>query len=404
MQPRLLGLAVVLGLLSAIGPFAIDMYLPAMPSIGGELNASAGAVQLSLLAFFLAMGFGQLIVGPFADMAGRKLPLYTGLVLFLVGSIGAALSPSVEWLIAFRILQGLGASPGIVVPRAVVRDLHTGSEAARLMSMLMLVFSISPILAPLTGSFIAEAFGWRGVFWAVSIAAAVAVVLLAVALKETRPPADREGSSLMVTLKGYGKLMLDWRFLGLTAIGSFAISSFFVYLSDSSFLLIGHYGLTPRVYSLFFSLNAISFFAMSQMTGYLTERFGLIRVVRYAVSGYTVVMLALLALVASGFESLALLAGMLFVGFGFVGLVIPTTSVLAMEDHGEIAGTASALLGTLQLGLGAAAMALSGAFADGTPLPMVAGIAACAVLSFMTAHATLAGRRDTAQPEAVVAS
>ena len=168
MTPKFLRTAVVLGLLSAIGPFAIDMYLPALPSIGEDLGASTAAVQMSLLVFFLSMGFGQIVVGPISDMVGRKAPLYVGLALFAAGGIGSALAPSIEWLIAFRFVQGLGACAGMVVPRAIVRDLHTGTEAARLMSLLMLVFSVSPILAPLTGSVVIESFGWRAVFWVVT--------------------------------------------------------------------------------------------------------------------------------------------------------------------------------------------------------------------------------------------
>jgi DHA1 family bicyclomycin/chloramphenicol resistance-like MFS transporter len=349
------------------------------------------------------MGIGQLAVGPIADIYGRKGPLYVGLALFLVGSVGAALAPTIEWLVAFRFLQGIGATAGLVVPRAIVRDLYTGNEAAKLMSLLMLVFSVSPILAPLTGSFISESFGWRGVFWAVTVAALVAVVLLATSLKETRPPEERIGSSFGEALRAYRFLLRDRYFLGLTAIGSFAISSFFVYLSNSSFLLIDHYGLTPRVYSLFFSINAVSFFAMSQLTGRLADRFGLSRVVRYAVTGYASVMVLLFALMASGFDSLGVLATLLFFGYGFVGLVIPSTSVLAMDEHGEIAGTASALLGTLQLGIGAVAMAVAGVFADGTPLPMVAGIALCAVISFTLAHLTLGSARQPADAAEVPA-
>ena len=168
MTPKFLRTAVVLGLLSAIGPFAIDMYLPALPSIGEDLGAGTAAVQMSLLVFFLSMGLGQIVVGPVSDMVGRKPPLYLGLALFAVGGIGSALAPTIEWLIAFRFIQGLGACAGMVVPRAIVRDLHTGTEAARLMSLLMLVFSVSPILAPLTGSLVIEGFGWRAVFWVVT--------------------------------------------------------------------------------------------------------------------------------------------------------------------------------------------------------------------------------------------
>lgn len=389
-----LRIAVVLGLLTAVGPFAIDMYLPALPTIGADLGAGTAAVQASLLVFFIAMGLGQIVTGPVSDIVGRKAPLYVGLGLFVLGSIGSALAPDVEWLIAFRFLQGLGASAGMVVPRAVVRDLHTGTEAARLMSLLMLVFSVSPILAPFFGSLIIEGFGWRAVFWAVTVAAGIGTILLATSLEETRPPEQRTGSSLSGVLAAYRQLMGDLNFLGLSLIGGFGISSFFIYLSNSSFILIDHYGLSPSLYSLFFSLNAIGFFTMSQLTGTLTSRFGLRRVVRVAVVAYVAVMLTLLVVMAAGLQALWTMAALLFVGYAFLGLVIPTTSVLAMEEHGPRAGTASALMGTLHLATGAVAMAVAGLFFDGTPLPMVAGIAICAVTALALTQLTL-GRPRT---------
>ncbi|QKD03206.1 multidrug effflux MFS transporter [Mesorhizobium loti] len=400
MSPKFLRIAVVLGLLSAIGPFAIDMYLPALPSIGADLHAGTAAVQMSLLIFFLSMGFGQIVVGPISDMVGRKLPLYGGLALFMVGGIGSAMAPTIEWLIAFRFLQGLGASAGMAVPRAIVRDLHTGNEAAKLMSLLMLVFSVSPILAPLTGSQIIEAFGWRAVFWTVTGAAALATILLATSLKETRPAEERVGSSFGTALSAYRLLMGDRNFLGLVAIAGFGIASFFVYLSSSSFILIDHYGLSPSVYSVFFSINAVAFIGMSQLTGLLAGRFGLKRVVWVAVTGYASTMVVLFAIMATGVDRLDVMAALLFVGYGFLGLVIPTTSVLAMEEHGEIAGTASALMGTLHFAIGALAMGVAGVFFDGTPLPMVAGITLCAVISFTLAKFTLGRSREAIEAPA----
>ena len=396
MAPRFLRLALVLGLVSAIGPFAIDMYLPALPSIGQDLDASISAVQMSLLVFFIAMGAGQIVAGPISDMFGRKTPLFFGLGLFAIGGIGSALAPSIEWLIAFRFVQGLGACAGTVIPRAIVRDLHTGSEAARLMSLLMLVFSVSPILAPLVGSIVIEAFSWRAVFWVVTGAAAFAAILIATSLEETRHAEHRAASSFRSALSGYRLLMGDWKFLGLVFIGAFGISSFFIYLASSSFILIDHYGLSPSRYSLFFAMNAVSFIGMSQFTGWFADRFGLGRVVRVAVTGYAATMLLLFVAVASGVDRLDVLASLLLIGYGFLGLVIPSTAVLALEDHGPIAGTASALMGTLQVATGAAAMAVVGLFFDGTSLPMVAGIAACAVISFTLAHLTLGRRRAKA--------
>lgn len=381
--------ALVLGLLSAIGPFAIDMYLPALPSIGQSLGAPMTSVQASLMVFFISLGIGQLIYGPISDIVGRKPPLYFGLVLFAVCSVGCALAPDVHTLIILRFLQGLGASAGMVIPRAVVRDLHTGHDAARLMSLLMLVFSVSPILAPLAGSFLIEWAGWRSVFWVITVTAVMALVLLATSQPETRSATERAGSNVRSAIRAYGLLLRDRHFLGLVFIGAFGISSFFAYLANSSFVLIDHYGLTPRQYSIAFAANAASFIGVSQFTGRLSVRFGLVPLVKTAVLGYALVMAALLAVNLSGIERLDVMLTLLFIGYGFLGLVVPTTAVLALEEHGAIAGTASALMGTLQFVTGAVIMAFVGLFVDGTARPMVAGIAGCAIIAFVTSWFTL---------------
>ena len=396
MQSNFLRTALVLGLLSAIGPFAIDMYLPALPSIGQSLNASMGAVQASLMAFFIALGVGQIIYGPVSDMVGRKLPLYFGLTLFGISSIGCALAPDIHTLVALRFMQGLGACAGMVVPRAVVRDLHTGVDAARLMSMLMLVFSVSPILAPLAGSLMIEWFGWRSVFWTVTLLALLGLVLLATSLPETRPPAQRVDSGVRSAIAAYGVLLRDRYFLGLVLTGAFGISSFFAYLANSPFVLINHFGLTPRQYSIAFAINAASFIGASQFTGRLAVRFGLVNVVKVAVTGYAVVMLLLLVSNLLGVDRLGVLITMMLLGFGFLGLVVPAVAVLALDRHGSIAGTASALMGTLQFVCGATVMAILGPFVDGSARPMVAGIACCALLAFTIGRATLNRRRAAA--------
>ena len=219
--------AIVLGLLSAIGPFAIDMYLPALPAIAADLHASTVATQMTLMIFFVSFGVCQIFYGPVSDMIGRKPPLYFGIVVFALGGIGCGLSPSIEWLIFFRFVQGLGAASVMVIPRAIIRDLHTGADATRLMSLIMLVFSVSPILAPLAGSALIVPFGWRAVFAAVTIAAIFSFLLVAFVLKETRPPEERVEVSVRSVLDGFGVLLRDWRFLGLTFIGGFGMASFF---------------------------------------------------------------------------------------------------------------------------------------------------------------------------------
>ena len=381
----------ILGLLSAIGPFAIDMYLPALPAIGSALHADVHQVQFSLMAFFLSFAVSQVIYGPASDMFGRKAPLYAGIALFVAGSIGCALAPDIGTLIAFRFVQGLGGGAPNVITRAVVRDLHTGAEATRLMSLLMLVFSVSPILAPLAGSFIVEAAGWPAVFWTVATIGVLGLGLVAFALEETRPPAERHGSGLGSTLRAFWLLLRDPHFMGMTGVASLGTAAFFIYLSNSSFVLIEQYGLTPREYGLAFAANAASFIGVSQLTGRLTHRHGLRRVVAVAVAGFALAMVAGAALHLAGATQLATLIVMLMIGFGFLGLVIPTTSVMALDHHGEIAGAASALMGTIQMVAGALLIALMGLVGDSGAKPMVIGIAAVAMLTWALAWVSLRG-------------
>jgi DHA1 family bicyclomycin/chloramphenicol resistance-like MFS transporter len=388
--------AIVLGLLSAIGPFAIDMYLPALPTISADLGAPTAATQMTLMVFFVAFGVCQIIYGPVSDMVGRKPPLYFGIVVFALGSIGCGLAPTINWLIFFRFVQGLGAAAVMVIPRAVIRDLHTGVDATRLMSLVMLVFSVSPILAPLTGSALIVPFGWRAVFVAVTIAAGLSFLLVAFVLPETRPPKERVQVSVRSVLDGFGELLRDGRFLGLTFIGGFGMASFFAFLASSSFIYIGHFGLTPTQYSLAFSVNAIGFIGASQFSAYLAGRFGIAHVISTAVTYYAAMSVALFAVIAAGADNLAVLIAMLFVAFAWLGLVIPSTMVLSLEDHGPIAGMASALGGTLQMITGAVMIAVASVFFNGTALPMVTTIAVCAVVALILTRLTLRPRGEAA--------
>lgn len=381
--------AIVLGLLSAVGPFAIDMYLPALPSIAADLRASTAATQMTLTEFFIAFGLCQIVYGPLSDVYGRKAPLYAGLVLFTLGSIGCALAPGIGALIAFRFIQGLGAAAMAVIPRAIIRDLHTGVEATRLMALVMLVFSVCPILAPLFGSALIVPFGWRAVFAAVTFVAVIGVVLVATLLPETRPAEERISGNFRNVLGAFVELLRDRHFLGLTFIGGLGMSSFFAFLATSSFVYIGHYGLTPTQYSLAFSVNAIGFIGASQFASRLGARFGMGRMVLTAVSIYAGFAVLLFALTLAGFDSLRVLMPLLFTSFAFLGLVIPSTMVLALERHGPIAGIAAALGGTLQMVTGGAMIAVAGLFFDGTTLPMVATIAFTAVAALLVSVATL---------------
>lgn len=389
--------AIVLGLLCAVGPFAIDMYLPALPDIESDLGATTSATQLTLTSYFIAFGLCQIAYGPLSDVYGRKAPLYAGLALFVAGSVGCAWAPTVEWLIAFRFVQGLGAAAMGVIPRAIIRDLHTGVEATRLMSLVMLVFSVSPILAPLGGSALIVPFGWRAVFVAVTVAALIATVLLATMLPETRPVHERIRGDVRSVLGHFGVLFRDWHFLGLTFIGGFGMSSFFTFLSMSSFVYIKTYGLTLAEYSVAFSINAVGFIGVSQLAGRLGARFGMGRVVMGAVAAYAFFAMLLLALTLAGFTSLWVLIPLLFTSFAFLGLVIPSTMVLSLEEHGPIAGSASALGGTLQMLTGGAVIAVAGLFFNGTSLPMVATVALTAMAALAITMVTLRPRELSPQ-------
>jgi DHA1 family bicyclomycin/chloramphenicol resistance-like MFS transporter len=333
------------------------------------------------MAFYVALGAGQLIAGPLSDMFGRKPPMYIGLGAFLVASIGCALAPNVEVLVAFRLLQGLGACAAMVTPRAIVRDLYTGPAAARLMSLLLTVYSVSPILAPLAGSAISDLTGWRGVFWALSLVAVLALAMIFTRLPETRAPEGGLKSSVGGALTGYRRLLSDGHFLSLALIASCCLATFFVYVANSSFVFTGHYGVTPRVYAVLFALNAVTLVLVSQFNGWVTARLGLRRTVRVAVICQAIAIALLLALTWAGVDRLELLVAMLLVVYGLNGVIVPSTFVLAMEGHAPLAGSASALIGMLNFAGGALAMALVAPFSNGMPLPMIAGIAACSTVA-----------------------
>jgi MFS transporter, DHA1 family, multidrug resistance protein len=389
MRENIFRTALVLGWVSAIGPFAVDMYLPALPSIGSNLGASLHSVQMSLMSFILMMSLTQLLYGPLSDIVGRKPPLYFGMSLFGLASIGCALAPNIAVLIGLRALQGVGAGAGVVIPRAVVRDLHSGPEAVRLMSLLMLVFSVSPILAPVSGSLVVMLAGWRGIFWVVAVAGALGLVVAASQLKETRPASQRRQSTWSSALSAYGRLLRDRKFIGAVLIGAFGMSGFFIYLANSSFVIIDYYGLSPTLYSFFFASNAAAFIATAQFNHGLTGRFGLQAVIRVATSGFALTLLVLFAVMLAGVDRLAVMSMFLFVGYCFLGLIVPNATVLSLERHGPIAGTASALLGTLQMTVATSVMGLAGIFANGTPLPMIGGIAMCALTAFGLARLNL---------------
>lgn len=389
MSTAMLRFAVILGLLSTIGPSSIDMYLPALPAIASDLNTTEAGVQVTITSYFIALGIAQMIYGPWSDQAGRRVPMMVGLSLFMLASIGAATAQTLPTLAAWRALQGLGGASVMVVTRAVIRDQYTGAEATRLMALVMLVISISPMLAPLAGTGILAVAEWRAIFWALCAVCMAGLALVAFMLPETLPPERRAPVNLAFMRRGSLLLLTDPYFMGLTFIGALGMSSFFVYLSSAPFVYTGQFGLSSTQFSLAFALNALGFFAASQAAGPLAARIGLTRAIHLG-TGMFAAFSGLLAVVTlTTTLTLPVLMALLFLANAGLGLVIPTTFVKALDPHGEIAGLASSLGGTMQLLMGAAMVALTGPFFDGTATAMVVVIALCGLCALVLARATL---------------
>ena len=379
--------ALVLGTLSMVGPFAIDMYLPAMPDIAQDLGVGETDIQATVTFYFLAFGIAQLVYGPWADQSGRKLPVMVGLCIFLAGSAGAALADTAFSLMLWRFVQGLGGAVLMVVPRAVVRDLHTGAEATRLMALIMLVISVSPMLAPLAGSIVIEFASWRVIFAFLFVIALLGMGMCTFMLPETLPPSQRTPIHVKSLLAGSRVLLSDVRFMGLTLIGAFGMASFFVFLASAAFVYTGQFGLSPMGFSLAFAINAVGFFSASQLAGPLAARLGLSRVIRLGTAMFAGFSVCLLVITLTTDVTLPLVVGFLFCANAGLGLVIPTTMVMALEDHGDIAGLASSLGGTIQMMMGGLMILAGSPFFDGTALPMVVVIALCGVSAFALAIA-----------------
>ena len=389
MRDPLFRMALLLGLLSAVGPFAIDMYLPALPEVASDLKTTEARAALTLTSYFIAFGIAQMVYGPMADAVGRKPPLVIGVAIFLLASVAASLAPSIQWLIAARAVQGFGAATLMAVPRAVIRDMASGPAATRMMAAIMIVISVSPMLAPLTGSIVMAWGGWREIFAVLAVAALLSLGLILFVLPETLAPEHRRPVRLDAMMQGAGLLIRDRRFMGLTLIGGFGMASFFVFLASASFVYTRQYGLSPTGFSLAFAVNAVGFFSASQLAGRLAERHGLERVIALAITGFAGATLSLTALVWLGFDSLPVVVIGLFLGNFCLGLAMPTAMVMSLDPHPDIAGLASSLGGTIQMLTGGAMIGLAGLFLDNSAATMVPAIALCALLAWITAWASL---------------
>jgi DHA1 family bicyclomycin/chloramphenicol resistance-like MFS transporter len=363
-------LVVVLGLVNAIGPLSIDMYLPAFPEIADAFGTGASAVQLTLTACVAGLALGQLVIGPLSDRLGRRLPLVAAMATYSVASLLCALATGIVALVALRFVQGLAGAGGIVIARAVVRDLHTGAAAARLFSTLMLVTGLAPILAPLLGGQLLAVTAWEGIFVALAILSALLAAIVALGLPETLPAERRTRAGLRRTVQTMGRLLRDRTFRGHALTSGLTFGALFAYISGSSFVLQGIYGLSPQLYSLAFAMNGLGLIAASQVNARVVERVGPRRLLRRAIACVMTSAVVLLVVVLVGDLPVWAILAPMFAIVSSLAFVLPNATALALADHAGVAGTASALLGVIQFIVGAIAAPFVGAAGPDTAVPM----------------------------------
>jgi DHA1 family bicyclomycin/chloramphenicol resistance-like MFS transporter len=338
------------------------MYLPALPAITNGLRTSSTAVQLTLTGTLLGLALGQLVIGPISDAIGRRRPLIAGLAVHVLASILCVVAPNVAVLGALRILQGLGVAAAAVVATAVVRDLFSGAAFARLFSRLMLVMGAAPILAPTLGGAVLRWTSWRGIFVALAGFGIVLVGVALFALKETLPVQRRRSGS---TLPVYGQLLRDRTFVGLVLVAGLSMAALFAYVAGSSFVYQEQFGLSEQQFAIAFGAGAVSLITATQLNVRLLRRHSPRRILFSALTVGSVAGLVLVGFAATGIGGLPAILAALWVVLGAGGLAIPNAPALAMSRHGEAAGTAAALLGAVQFGVGALAAPAVGLLGTG---------------------------------------
>ncbi|MEU7762524.1 MULTISPECIES: multidrug effflux MFS transporter [Micromonospora] len=383
-------LLVLLGTLTAIGPLSLDMYLPAFPAMTRDLGADQAGIQLSLTTCLIGLALGQLVTGPLSDRWGRRRPVLVGVVAYTVLALACAAAPNAPLLAAARFAQGVAGGMGVVVARAVVRDLYSGRDAAKYFSRLTLVFGVAPVAAPGVGSLVLRFGSWRAVFVALAVIGAVLAVAVALRLPETLPPERRSTGGLGATVRTMRSLLADRVYLGYALTQGFAFAGLFAYISGSSFVFQDVFGVSAAVFSVIFGVNALALVAVGQANARLLDRFTPRRLLVTTLVVGLVTAIGVLSGALAG--SLVVTAVALFAFVGSLGMVMPNSTALALDAHARHAGTAAALMGGIQSVVGALAAPLVGLGGEGSALPMAVVLAGAAFLS-LTAVVTLARPR-----------
>jgi len=382
---QLARLVLILGALTAFSAMSIDMYLPAFPRIAADLDVPLGTVQLSISAFLFGSASGQLFYGPLADRWGRRVPLLGGLALYVLSTIGCACVHTGAQLLFWRVLMAVGGGAGMVISRAVVRDLYDTAEAAKMFSLLMLVMGAAPILAPILGGQLLLFTGWRGIFGFMGVFGLLSLLAAGLYLPESLPPERRVRKSLGNMAAVYGHLLRNRRFIRYAlALGCVAGVNF-AYISGAPFLFIELHGVSPQHFGLFFGANACGLIGASQLNRRLLKSFSAESILKVAFLVMGAAALLLSAASATGLGGFPAQVTLIFICLCMTGLLYPNVTALAMAPFEKAAGSASALLGTIQYTVGATAGALVGVLHHGTALPMVGTMAACATVGGLAA-------------------
>lgn len=391
----------VLGLLVALGPLTIDMYLPALPRIAEELSVSSSVVQLTLTGTLAGLAIGQLVIGPLSDSLGRRRPLMAGIVLHMIASVICLLAPNITVLGLARGLQGIGAAATMVVSIAIVGDLFKGNAAATVMSRLMLVLGVAPVLAPSLGAAVLLHGSWHWVFAVLVVLAGALLLMAAMALPETLPTEHRRPLRVRGIVSTYGQLFGDARFVILVLVAALGMSGLFAYIAGASFVLQGRYGLDQQSFALVFGAGAVALIGSTQFNVVLLRRFTPQAIVVWALAASSLFGVVFVGLAVAGVGGLAAFVVPVWLILGAMGFVIPNAPALALSRHSEASGTSAALLGAAQFGLGAAVAPLVGVLGnDEVALAVV--MTAGAVIALGALLAARVGGESTSDDEEFV--
>ena len=388
----------ILGFLSAIAPFSIDMYLPGFPAIAKDLHTSIEAVSYSLSSFFIGVCIGQVLCGPLLDRYGRKMPLYAGMLLFIVATIGCVFTTSVEVLIALRFLQAIGGCVSMVAPRAIIRDLFPVEESAKIFSYMILILGVSPIIAPTAGSYMVTHFGWHSIFILLTILGVLLVIAMVAGLPESKQPDPNYSLHPKVILSSFKIVLRQPQFFTYAITGAISSAGLFAYLAGSPYVFMELFGTTEQQYGGIFALIAAGLITSSQLNNWLLKKHSSQHIVKVTLAIQTVAGLILFGATAMGLLNLYGTIALIFVYLGCQGFNFPNSAALSMAPFTNHAGSASALMGAIQMGMGALASAMVGLFTPHNAMPLTGVMAAFVLLAWIILFFSTRNVKYTAKP------